>query len=190
MRCVDRSRIKRQKQSMRNHIFTIIGLVLVFNLTSCNIGDVPESMMTVNGENMLPSYPPGTSFGIDESAYVSRLPQRGDIVVYNHPKYGLPGLGRVVGLPNERIEVKQGLVFIDGIKLNEPYIDTLPTDDDDESIQLGADEFFVILDNRNDLYADRVVITSDLLVGKAVATCRAGLVVQCEEIEAVNYGYD
>jgi hypothetical protein len=104
MCCGDRSRIGRQKKSMRNHIFIIIGLV--------------------------------------------------------------------------------------GVKLNEPYIDTLPTDDDDESIQLGDDEFFVILDNRNDLYADRDVITPDLLVGKAVATCRAGLVVQCEEIEAVNYGYD
>jgi hypothetical protein len=76
---------------------------------------------------------------------------------------------------------------MDGIKLNEPYIDAAPTNEDEESVQLGGDEFFVILDNRNELYADRVVITSDLLVGKAVATCKPGLIIRCDEIEAVDY---
>jgi hypothetical protein len=61
---------------VRNRILVIIGLVLACGLTSCNIGDVPENMLTVNGENMLPSYPPETSFGIDESAYASAAPHR------------------------------------------------------------------------------------------------------------------
>jgi signal peptidase I len=54
---------------------------------------------------------------------------------------------RVVGLPGERIEVRDGKVWVDGVVLEEPYISTSPNYS--ESWDLGEGEYVVLGDNRN-----------------------------------------
>jgi len=53
---------------------------------------------------------------------------RGDIVVFDPPETwsaggaGVPFIKRVIGLPGDRVELKEGKVFVDGVELDEPYI--------------------------------------------------------------------
>jgi signal peptidase I len=52
---------------------------------------------------------------------------RGDIVVFDPPSTfsagnGVPFIKRIVGLPHDRVELKDGKVFVNGTELNEPYI--------------------------------------------------------------------
>jgi signal peptidase I len=52
---------------------------------------------------------------------------RGDIVVFDPPATfsagnGVPFIKRIIGLPGDRVELRDGKVFVNGLELNEPYI--------------------------------------------------------------------
>ena len=82
-----------------------------------------------------------------------RIPQRGAIVVFSHPgtaRFDL--VKRVIGLPGELVVLREGRVDIDGATLAEPWA-TAPTHPDGEW-RLGADQIFVLGDNRGASVAD------------------------------------
>jgi signal peptidase I len=55
--------------------------------------------------------------------YPFRPPQRGDIVVFEYPRdVRKDYIKRVIGLPGEVIEIREGSVYIDGKRLDEPYL--------------------------------------------------------------------
>ncbi len=81
------------------------------------------------------------------------IPTRGDIVIFDHP--ALPDLElvkRVVGLPGERIVIGNGQIHANEAVLAEPWADG-PTRPDGRW-ELGADEVFVLGDNRSASAAD------------------------------------
>jgi signal peptidase I len=74
----------------------------------------------VMGESMLPTLKPGDVLLVDRRAYVNSQPRRGDVVVARYQK-GLV-VKRIVGLPGEQVEVKNGALFIDGVLEKENYL--------------------------------------------------------------------
>lgn len=82
-----------------------------------------------------------------------RLPQRGDIVILEHPhRTAFEVVKRVVGLPGERIDIARGQVHANDAVLAEPWADgpTLP----DGTWVLDDDEVFVLGDNRSQSAGD------------------------------------
>lgn len=76
--------------------------------------------LTFDGESMVPTIFPGERVLVDASAYDTASPLRGDIVVFYPPvDFIAPNVKRVVGLPGERIQVRGGVVMIDGEVLAE-----------------------------------------------------------------------
>ena len=78
--------------------------------------------------------------------------QRGDIVIYYFPMDQRKSyLKRIVALPNETVEIRDGKILINGNLLEEPYVDpklnlsmrSLP------EIKLAEDSYFVVGDNRD-----------------------------------------
>jgi signal peptidase I len=56
-------------------------------------------------------------------AYLFHLPRRGDIVVFEYPRdTSRDYIKRVIGLPGETIDVRNGQVYVDGVPLEEPYL--------------------------------------------------------------------
>lgn len=111
----------------------------------------------VNGASMVPTYENGEYLIIDEASYYFfREPERGEVVVFRYPLNPKQFfIKRVIGLPNERVEIKNGEVRIinderpTGWALHEPYLpDGLRTGGDME-IKLSGTEYFVMGDNRN-----------------------------------------
>ena len=80
--------------------------------------------------------------------------QRGDIItlhVPKTPKEEPPLVRRIIGLPGERVEIRDTKMYINGTELNEPYI-AEPCESSrcpNRVWQLGSDEYFVMGDNRN-----------------------------------------
>jgi signal peptidase I len=75
---------------------------------------------------------------------------RGDIVSYRYPRNPAKiFIGRIVGLPGERLAIVDGVVHIDGRPLDEPYLAGVPRPPQGApEIRLGDDEYFVLGDNR------------------------------------------
>lgn len=99
---------------------------------------------------------------------------RGDVVVLHppdEPSDSTPFIKRVIGVAGEHVELRDGAVLIDGVQLDEPYVEGVPTEplDDETAWDVGEGEVFVMGDNRDDSMDSRefgVVRTSEI-IGRA-----------------------
>ncbi|MBZ0284268.1 MAG: signal peptidase I [Anaerolineae bacterium] len=112
---------------------------------------------------------------ISRVSYLFGEPQRGEIVVFESPSNAAnqpPLIKRLIGLPGETIEFRDGAVYINGIELHEPYINEPCWVEKckDASWTLGQDEYFLMGDNRNHSHDSRAfgAIHRDQLIGRAI----------------------
>ncbi len=75
-------------------------------------------------------------------------PKRGEVIVFRFPKDETRDfVKRVIGVPGDRISIKEGTVSVNGTALSEPYITAHDTSNMSER-QMGRKEYFVLGDNR------------------------------------------
>jgi len=116
----------------------------------------------VKGQSMEPSFYDQDYLIIDELSYRFRQPERGEVVVFRSPV--APSsyyIKRIIGLPNETVEMKDGQIIIytqghpEGEILKESYLPKDLKSFGDIKITLKPDEYFVLGDNRNVSYDSR-----------------------------------
>ena len=105
-------------------------------------------------------------------SYLSSDPRRGDIVVFPFPDdEEMDYIKRIIGLPGETIEGKDGLVYIDGNPLEEPYV-TEALDSDFGPYEVPEDSYFMMGDNRNNSqdsrYWENKFLAREKIEGKAI----------------------
>ena len=101
--------------------------------------------------------------------FVFNPPQRGDIVVFHiADREGADLVKRVVGLPGEAVELRDGRVFIDGTLLPEPYL-TGFDDSNEAPLSVPEGHYYVLGDNRGVSYDSRFMgpIPMERIIGKA-----------------------
>ena len=92
---------------------------------------------------------------VNKLAYVRSEPQHGDIIVFNYPlEPSEQFVKRVIAVPGDVIEIRQGVVYVNGEKIVEPYISRgaqiagLTVRDELSDRSVPADSYFVMGDNR------------------------------------------
>ena len=123
----------------------------------------------VEGQSMEPNLHDSQRLIIEKISYRFHPPRRGDIVVLRRPnKSPEPLIKRVIGLPGETVEIKEGRVYINGEPLDEPYLNQATLGD--MMLQLVPEEHvFVLGDNRrasNDSRSFGMVPLDDI-IGRA-----------------------
>jgi signal peptidase I len=99
------------------------------------------------GPSMLPTYSSGSFHLVNRAAYVVREPARGDVVAVRLAGWRVVYVKRIIGLPGERVTIRDGIVLVNGRALDEPYVvQRAPWQM--REMALGPDDFFVVGDNR------------------------------------------
>lgn len=129
----------------KNPLFTLIRalvwailLVVIFKFVLLGI--------RVHGESMEPTIHNGQVKFINRLAYARARPHRGDIVAVRAPGLKAVFLKRIVALPGEQLNIRGGVIYINGPRLNEPYARGLTSFQADHLLE--PNQYFVIGDNR------------------------------------------
>ena len=109
----------------------------------------------VSGESMVPNFADGDYLLIDEITYRFRPPERGEVAVFHYPQNeSTYFIKRIIGLPGEKIGIKDGSVKIvnkdnpEGFLLDENYLSTNLKTAGDIQLTLAENQYFVLGDNR------------------------------------------
>lgn len=101
----------------------------------------------VDGESMAPNLSHGDRLIVNKLAYVNKLPDYEDIVVFYSETKGYILIKRVIGLPGDLIEIKDGCVYRNGTLLDESaYLDV--ETNGLISVTVEENKIFVLGDNR------------------------------------------
>jgi len=147
----------------------------------------------VRGESMHPNFANGDYLIVDEITYRFRGPQRGEVIVFKYPDNPSQRfIKRIVGLPGETVEIKDGKIIIhkegEVQVLNESnYLFSGLLTTGNISIMLAENEYFVLGDNRDFSFDSRKFgsIQKDKIIGRVIF--RAWPFVAMAKIEAPEY---
>lgn len=112
------------------------------------------NLSTVKGQSMEPTLYEKEWLFINKYSYMfGGSPQRSDVVILKDPSEGVGKkeylVKRIVGIPGDTIEIRQGQLYRNGELVVEPYTDTEIEDLDYGPIKLEGDRYFVMGDNRH-----------------------------------------
>ncbi len=147
-------------------VAVFLAFVLIFSagMRTSVVGDSMEPVLS-NGQEIL----------MNRIIYRISMPKRGDVIVFlpNGNQNSHFYVKRVVGLPGETIQIRDGSVYIDGVLLAEDEsLDKIADPGIAQNeLQLASDEFFVLGDNRNSSEDSRSgnigAVKKDTIIGKA-----------------------
>jgi signal peptidase I len=103
--------------------------------------------LRIQGDSMLPLYETGDYGFINTLAYHWSDPQRFDVVAIRMAGKSVMYLKRIIGLPGETVEIRDGTVHVNGAALSEPYLQ-FKGDWELRKQSLSGDQYFVVGDNR------------------------------------------
>ena len=129
---------------IREAIETIILTAIIFLL----IRSVAQNFR-IEGYSMEPNFHDGQYLITDKISYRFHDIERGDVIVFQYPRAPQRDfIKRVIGLPGEKVEIRHGVVYINGKRLEEPYGPN-PGSYSWGPETVPKDSYFVLGDNRN-----------------------------------------
>ncbi|MFH0804638.1 MAG: signal peptidase I [Patescibacteria group bacterium] len=163
-------------QSPRQFVVELVKIVLIALAVIIPIRYFLFQPFYVRGASMEPNFYDSEYLIVDEITYRFSQPARGDVVVVKVPdRRGEFLIKRVIGLPGETVEIRDGGVYLataahpDGVLLHEPYLDPILQTYGNHKVALGPAEYYVLGDNRPVSMDSRVFgpLGRDYIVGRA-----------------------
>jgi signal peptidase I len=137
---------RRTTRFLREVLETILPAILIALLINVFIGQATR----VEGQSMEPNLHTDQRLVVEKLSYRFHGPQRFDVVVLELPQQGEELLiKRVVGLPGETVEIRNGIVHINGQPLEEPFLDVQTRPGRDNHVVVPPLHVYVLGDNRD-----------------------------------------
>lgn len=143
---------------------TILMAVILYFLIDTVVGRV-----RVENISMQPTLHEGQFILVNKLAYRIGDFNRGDVVVFHYPRNPQEDyIKRIIGLPGDQVSIQDGQVFVNGQKLEEPYIASPPQYNNTWNVPEG--QLFVLGDNRNQSSDSHSwgFVPTDYVVGRAL----------------------
>lgn len=168
-------------------VLSIAGVLLVLAAITSKLYRIPSSSMEPT-LHCPESENPGClgdepdRIAVSKVVYEVRDPQRGDIIAYElsaraaercGAETGSTFVHRIVGVPGESVAVRSGVVFVDGRRLAEPYLEAGRRDRQSSPARpITKDAYYVLGDNRAQSCDSRAwgLVERDRLIGPRIAT--------------------
>lgn len=168
----ERKTAKKNMREILGWVAYILVVIIAVNFITTFVGQRTK----VTGDSMMNTLHSGDNLIIDKLSYRFKDPERFDIIVFPyHYAEDTYYIKRIIGLPGETVQIKDGYVYINDEKLEESYglevIEKTKYGLAEEPVVLGEDEYFVLGDNRNDSADSRDssvgVLTREEIIGRA-----------------------
>ena len=158
-----------EKTGVRRFFLEALETIIISVLLFLAINAVSERIR-VESISMEPNLYEGDFVLVNKAIYFfKKLPQRGDVVVFRYPLNpdATPYIKRVIGLPGDEVRVDGGKVFVNGVLLDEPYLDQGTTRGG--TWVVPDNQLFVMGDNRANSSDSRAwgFVPMDNVIGRA-----------------------
>ena len=134
------------KPEMGKSYFIRVGILAV--LAILFFGYLCEPMI-LNGGSMEPNYHSGTLNFCWTPTYWFKKPARGDVVVLRYVGQRVLLLKRIIGLPGDVVEFRRGDLYLNGEKVQEPYVKRKKADWNLKPRKVSPGHYYVVGDNRS-----------------------------------------
>lgn len=129
----------------RNKGFCIfLGVLIVINILFRCV----YTPIQVDGRSMEPTFHDGDR-GLTKKYFGSEIKRYDVVIIENKNTRSNYWVKRVIGLPGETIQAKNGKVYINGKALDQKFLPVNVKTSDFGAIKLGTDEYYVLGDNRS-----------------------------------------
>lgn len=164
-----------REPSVARELLSWIFYLLIIVVLTYGVVTYVGQRTRVSGSSMETTLSDGDNLIVDKLTYHFHEPKRFDVVVFPY-RYedNTYYIKRIIGLPGETVQVVNGYVYIDGELLTSDIYGAELMEDAgtaENPITLGADEYFVLGDNRNHSSDSRDpavgLITRSELMGRA-----------------------
>lgn len=133
------------KGFIRQTLITILLAIIIF----IGLQATFQSSVVV-GSSMEPNFVPGQRLVVNKLTYQFHEPERGDVIIFHPPTNGqVDYIKRIIALPGDTLEIKNGTVYVNGKPLDEKAYIVDPPDYTVRQREIPRDFYFVLGDSRN-----------------------------------------
>lgn len=138
-----------EQRSVVRTVVNLIVCVLIALTAAILITRFVANHTTVEGSSMESTLQSGDDLVVEKISYLIGKPERFDIVVF-HFNEDTNYIKRIIGLPGERVKIEEGKIYINDKPIFDEHGKGTMIDGGiaEETVELGADEYFVLGDNR------------------------------------------
>jgi len=151
---------KPRKKLYKRWWFRVLASCLLFAAVRANV-------VAVRNDSMWPMTQNGEFIPFQRWFFT---PKRGDVVVFQVDSPTSITLGRIVGLPEESVEIQNGQVAVNGEPLNEPYAKGETKAFGNSSMTLGSEDYYILGDNRENARDSRFfgMVPRSAIIGRVL----------------------